>query len=61
MPEFDGTPRDFLDQKFLKQGEAHPQPAVTISVCPRGCVCQAVRAPGSNVTLALATREGSGA
>ena len=29
-----------------------PQPAVTIRVWPSGCVCQAVRAPGSNVTLA---------
>src|SRR6185295_13618077 len=27
-----------------------PQPAVTMSVCPNGCVCHAVRAPGSNVT-----------
>src|SRR5205823_4320674 len=40
---------------------ARPLPAVTISVCPRGCVCQAVRAPGSNVTLAPLTRAGSGA
>ena len=40
---------------------ARPQPAVTISVCPSGCVCHAVRAPGSNVTLAPATRAGSGA
>src|SRR4029077_6054109 len=40
---------------------ARPQPAVTISVCPNGCVCQAVRAPGSNVTLAPRTRAGSGA
>src|SRR5438874_2583829 len=31
---------------------ARPQPAVTISVWPSGCVCHAVRAPGSNVTLA---------
>src|SRR3954471_1574586 len=38
---------------------AHPQPAVTISVCPNGCVCHAVRAPGSNVTLAPATRAGA--
>jgi hypothetical protein len=38
-----------------------PRPAVTISVWPSGCVCQAVRAPGSNVTLAPATRAGSGA
>ena len=37
-----------------------PQPAVTISVCPSGCVCHAVRAPGSNVTLAPRTRAGSG-
>src|SRR2546430_8158941 len=38
-----------------------PQPAVTSSVCPSGCQCQAVRAPGSNVTLAPRTRAGSGA
>src|SRR5689334_5995455 len=38
---------------------ARPQPAVTINVCPSGCVCQAVRAPGSNVTLAQAARAGS--
>src|ERR1700732_4666975 len=40
---------------------ARPQPGVTINVCPSGCVCQAVRAPGSNVTLAPRTRAGSGA
>src|SRR5215472_18355833 len=40
---------------------ASPQPAVTMSVWPSGCVCQAVRAPGSNVTLAPRTRAGSGA
>src|SRR6266581_8917746 len=39
----------------------HPQPDVTINVWPNGCVCQAVRAPGSNVTLAQRTRAGSGA
>lgn len=33
-----------------------PNPAVTINVCPNGCVCQAVRAPGSNVTAAPAAR-----
>src|SRR3954470_5205815 len=38
-----------------------PSPAVTISVCPSGCVCQAVRAPGSKVTWAPLTRAGSGA
>src|SRR5690348_7116923 len=32
-----------------------------MSVCPSGCVCQAVRAPGSNVTPAPLTRAGSGA
>src|SRR5438067_5839331 len=31
---------------------AQPQPAVTIKVWPSGWVCHAVRAPGSNVTLA---------
>src|SRR5437870_4577790 len=40
---------------------AHPRPDVTINVWPNGCVCQAVRAPGSNVTLAPRTRAGSGA
>ncbi len=38
-----------------------PQPAVTIRVWPSGWLCQAVRAPGSNVTLALTARAGSGA
>jgi hypothetical protein len=37
---------------------ARPQPAVTMRVWPRGCVCQAVRAPGSKVTLAPTTRAG---
>src|SRR3954466_8036473 len=36
-----------------------PQPAVTISLWPRGCVCQALRAPGSKVTSAAETRDGS--
>src|SRR6266478_4858539 len=38
---------------------ARPQPAVTIRVCPSGCVCHAVRAPGSNVTLAPDARAGA--
>ena len=33
---------------------------VTIRVWPKGWVCQAVRAPGSKVTRAMATRAGSG-
>lgn len=41
---FDGT-IPTLDQR---------QPAVTISVCPNGWVCQAVRAPWPQVTLAPA-------
>src|SRR5205807_10480240 len=40
---------------------ARPEPAVTIKVWPSGCVCHAVRAPGSKVTLAPETRPGSGA
>src|SRR5437763_5244617 len=40
---------------------ARPQPAVTIKVWPSGCVCHAVRAPGSKVTLAPTPRAGSGA
>ena len=50
---------DFLDRAAPRW--TRPQPAVTISVCPSGCVCHAVRAPGSNVTLAPATRAGGGA
>src|SRR5690349_21735725 len=38
---------------------ARPQPAVTIKVWPSGWVCQAVRAPGSKVTIAPPTRAGS--
>src|SRR3954449_11730373 len=37
-----------------------PHPEVTISVCPSGCVCHALRAPGSKVTLAHETRAGGG-
>ena len=40
---------------------AQPRPDVTINVWPNGCVCQAVRAPASNVTIAPRTRAGSGA
>lgn len=36
-----------------------PQPAVTIKVWPSGWLCQAVRAPGSNVTLTPTARAGS--
>src|SRR5690349_6615351 len=39
----------------------HPQPAVTTRIWPSGCECQAVRAPGSKVTLAQAVRAGAGA
>src|ERR1700731_2280902 len=40
---------------------ARPPPAVTIRVWPSGCVCHAVRAPGSKVTLAPTARAGAGA
>ena len=43
---------DFLDRAALALRAA--EPAVTTSVCPSGWVCQAVRAPGSKVTLAPA-------
>src|ERR1044071_2561382 len=39
----------------------HPDPSVTIRVWPSGCVCQALRAPGSKVTMAPRARAGSGA
>src|SRR3954466_9034085 len=35
---------------------ARPQPAVMMSVWPSGCVCHAVRAPGSKVTAFPAAR-----
>src|SRR5665647_1067037 len=35
-----------------------PHPAVTMSVWPSGCVCHAVRAPGSKVTALPAARAG---
>src|SRR6266567_4644467 len=35
-----------------------PQPVITIRVWPNGWVCQAVRAPGSNVTQAPAALAG---
>src|SRR5438876_12060729 len=38
-----------------------PKPEVTTRICPSGCLCHAVRAPGSNVTLAPRIRAGSGA
>src|SRR3979411_2885823 len=38
---------------------ARPKPLVTIKVWPSGCVCHAVRAPGSNVTIAPAARAGA--
>jgi len=40
---------------------ARPHPEMTMSVCLSGCVCHAVRAPGSNVTLEPLTRAGAGA
>src|ERR1700742_5098350 len=36
-----------------------PHPCVTTSVCPSGCQCHADLAPGSKVTSAQLTREGS--
>src|SRR5438105_171005 len=38
---------------------ARPHPAVTTRVWPSGWVCHAVRAPGSNVTLAPTARAGA--
>src|SRR3954470_19898005 len=36
-----------------------PAPPITSSVCPAGCVCQALRAPGSNMTWAPELRVAS--
>src|SRR5215475_4666889 len=43
-------PDDIAGVDFLNR-PTQPQPDVMIKVWPSGCVCQAVRAPGSNVTL----------
>src|SRR6516164_4324297 len=43
----------------LPQHCTHPQPPVTTSLWPSGWVCQAVRAPGSNVTKPAETRDGA--
>jgi hypothetical protein len=55
----DITRPDLLDRPTLALREAAA--GRYDPVCPSGCVCQAVRAPGSNVTLAPLTRAGSGA
>ena len=39
-----------LGSKIYTAG-ARPTPAVTMRVCPNGCVCQAVLAPGAKVTI----------
>ena len=56
---------DHVTRPYLPDRPAlalHPAgPEVTISVWPSGCVCQAVRAPGSKVTCAPTARAGSGA
>ena len=49
---------NLLDAGRLRAAPSR-SPRVTISVWPSGCVCQAVRAPGSKVTLAPATRAGA--
>src|SRR6185437_3783475 len=36
-----------------------PMPATTKSTCPSGCLCHAVRAPGSKLTRTKRTRDGS--
>src|SRR5438094_7629376 len=50
-----------IDSTGPPQRCTKPLPAVTINVWPNGWVCHAVRAPGSNVTLAPRTRAGFGA
>ena len=44
---------------FVLERWTSPQPVVTISTCPSGWVCQAVRAPGSKVTALPAALSGS--
>ena len=64
VPLFRRTPDHIAGTNFdfrLPSLCTQPQPAVTMSVCPSGCQCHAVCAPGSKVTLAPRTRAGSGA
>jgi len=56
-----GKPDDVTGPDLLHRFTSvctRPKPALTRRVCPGGCVCQAVRAPGSKVTLAPLTRAG---
>jgi hypothetical protein len=53
----DVTGTDFFDRSTIALHSSAP--AVTISVCPSGCVCHAVRAPGSKVTVAPPMRAGA--
>src|SRR5437016_267103 len=50
-----------ISSTFPSHVWVQPHPHVTTSDCPNGCVCQAVRAPGSNVTRAQLNRAGAGA
>jgi hypothetical protein len=52
-PDYVARP-DFLD--WAAFALTRPRPVVTSNVCPSGCVCHAVRAPGSKVTVAPPTR-----
>ena len=54
------NPDDFPRPDFFDR-QTRPIPHVTIHLRPGGCVCQAVRTLGSNVTLAPRTRAGSAA
>src|SRR4051812_5221031 len=44
------TSPPFISRFGALHSWTQPLPAITISVCPAGCVCQALREPGSNVT-----------
>ena len=55
-----------VSQAFMTFGRSflsptRPTPLTTCNVYPNGCVCHAVRAPGSNATFNARTLAGSGA
>ena len=55
------TSPEWISSMGPPQRWVRPEPDVTIRVWPSGCVCQAVRAPGSNVMQSPTACAGCGA
>ena len=62
MPLAGGKPNrvpGVTSERALPSLCTQPRPETTIKICPAGCVCHAVRPPGSKVTIPTATRLGA--